>query len=54
MDPPINATTTDALNCGIEVMRREDNPRLLRVKLDVAVEGEGGARESSKLQFNID
>ena len=54
VDPPITATTTDSLKSSIEVTRREDNPRLLHVKLDVTVEGEDGAKKTSKLQFNID
>lgn len=39
MNPPVDCAPGDKLHCKIGVYRREDNHRLLKVKLSVKVEG---------------
>ena len=58
ISPPIEMSTSDSLECSIEVQRREDNHRLLKVLYKTKVVGEsvyaskGGAPRP--LHYNID
>ncbi len=56
MHPPIDCGPHDSLESSIEVARREDNHRLLCVKLGVKVEGTSIFHSTSprQLQWNID
>lgn len=58
INPPIEMTTEDHLDCSIEVQRREDNHRLLKVLYRVKVEGSSSHADKSSaprpLHYNID
>ena len=58
LSPGIECASTDHLQCTIDVARREDNQRLLRVKLASKVEGSSVHAEQSttprQLQWNMD
>ena len=58
LSPGIDVAPTDHLKCSIEVSRRQDNHRLLNVKLAAKVEGSSQYAERStaprQLQWNMD
>lgn len=58
MSPSIDCAPTDHLKCTIDVARRADNHRLLRVKMATQVEGTSVYAEQSTeprlLEWNMD
>lgn len=56
--PPVECAPSDKLTCGVEVSRRTDNHRLLKVQLAIKVEGSSVYAERSTtartLEYNID
>ncbi len=58
ISPPIDCAPTDHLKCSIDVARRQDNHRLLRVKVATKIEGSSVFAEQSVnprvLEYNMD
>ena len=58
MSPGVECGAMDELKCSIEVARRQDNHRLLKVQLGVKVEGGSTFAEQSTeprlFQWNMD